>query len=88
MVTGFVLWETVDMQKIVWKDEKAFHGWGCSDCGFVLPNPRALVHVDGYITESKAAFDAHDCAKFPLKPKREDFSQAAAWIVREATEEK
>jgi hypothetical protein len=82
------LWETVGMAKrLIWKDEKAFKGWGCEDCGFILPNPRAVNSFDTYVEESRERFNAHECAKFPLKPKREDFSQAAVRIVREATKE-
>jgi hypothetical protein len=73
-------------KRLVWKNEKAFQGWGCEDCGFILPNPRPLNSFDTYAQESRERFDRHECAKNPLK-RREDFSQAAARIVREATED-
>ena len=59
-------------------------------CGFVLPNPRAVKSPNevAYAKEARVAFGGHDCAKYPMKRKatREDFSQAAVRIVREATE--
>jgi len=55
----------------------------CNGC-----NWHASIHYsNGQTAEeaARAAFDAHRCEDYPLK---EDFSQAAARIVREATKNK
>ena len=36
------------------------------------------------VVDARASFDGHDCEDFPLD---EDFSQAAARIVRESTKD-
>jgi hypothetical protein len=79
--------ETTFMPKLIWKDEKSFHGWGCDQCGFILPDPRFLDALDGYAAQARNDFAVHECTKHPQK-RREDFSQAAARIVREASEGK
>jgi hypothetical protein len=65
-------------RKLVRKDEKAFDGWGCAECGFVLTNPRRLDSLDEYVESSLRKFNDHHCDQFPTKGKaaHEDFSQA------------
>jgi hypothetical protein len=64
-------------RKMIWRDETAFSGWVCSNCGWLFPNP-APIGVDmppmdesqaKEIYESKAMeeFSRHDCAKHPLR---------------------
>jgi hypothetical protein len=52
------------MPKLVWK-EQAFHGWGCDQCGFILPNPRMHDPFDNYASHLRKAFAAHACEKYP-----------------------
>jgi hypothetical protein len=71
---------------LIWKQEAAFAGWGCKKCGWLLSNPR-FANTKPWPQDVLEAFDAHVCAEHP-KPKkpREDVNQAAARVVREATE--
>ena len=52
-------------RKLVWKNETAFHGWGCTDCGFVLSNPRPLNSLKDYAKTARAKFGQHKCAEHP-----------------------
>jgi len=53
----------------------------CSDCRRVfIAEPRSKDRIDDLILQVRYAFDHHNC--------RENASQAAARIVREATEQK
>ena len=74
-------------RELVWRKEESFEGWACTVCGWVRPNPRLIGKTQTPSREVGEAFDAHICAKHP-RPKRplEDVNQAAAQIVREATE--
>jgi len=58
------------MPKLGGNMKKGFQGWGCNECSFILPNPRALLSMDDYVFESMKKFEVHECAKFPLKRKR------------------
>ena len=74
-------------KKLVWKEEHGFKGWGCSECGFVIPNPRLMDSQSDYVKDCRQRFDRHSCDKhFPQKKSREDVNQAAARIVIESTE--
>jgi hypothetical protein len=59
-------------RKLVWNEEKAFHGWACDQCGFVLPNPRLLDSMDDYVPQARKAFEAHNCAANPLRREAND----------------
>jgi hypothetical protein len=74
-------------RELVWRKEGSFEGWKCTACGWLRPNPHLIAKNQISSLEVGEAFDAHQCAKFPLlKKPREDMNQAAARIVREATE--
>ena len=64
-------------RRIIWRDETAFSGWVCSNCGWLFPNP-APIGVDmGPLDESQAKeiyeskaiqeFSRHVCAEHPLR---------------------
>lgn len=74
-------------RELVWRKKGSFEGWACTACGWLRPNPRLIGNTKIPSRDVGEAFDAHVCAKHsgPKQP-REDFSQAAARIVREATE--
>ena len=61
-------------------------GFICADCGWVFPVP-GFSQSQEPSAEAKFKFDKHDCEKYPRSRKKEDFSQAAARIVKEATEQ-
>ena len=61
------------MRKLAWRDEKAFHGVACSACGWVMPNPSMDLqnrNKKEWKIEIRRRFEAHECEKYPLKPKR------------------
>jgi hypothetical protein len=60
------------MRNLLWRKEKAFEGFVCSDCGWLSPNPKlsSAPDVEALKLEIQAEFDQHDCAKHPRKPKR------------------
>ena len=60
-------------------------GFICGACGWLFPVP-GFTESQEPSADAKAKFDKHDCEKYPRK-RKEDFSQAAARIVREATED-
>jgi hypothetical protein len=62
------------MRKMRWVKEKSFEGLACSDCGWVLSNPRFTTARDlkEYRAEAKAKFDSHVCAKYPRKPRKKE----------------
>jgi hypothetical protein len=75
-------------RKLVFHKSVQFTGWSCTACGWAKPIPR-LVEPEGITPKDiETDFANHDCAKYPRPRKREDFSQAAARIVTEATEQK
>ncbi len=60
------------MRKLIWADEKAFHGVRCSDCGWLIPNPSMDPQnrsEEEWRAEMQRRFGAHECEKYPLKPK-------------------
>ncbi len=72
-------------KELVFAKDKNFTGWKCKGCGWAKPIGRFSESGDPVPADVRADFDAHDCAKYPRKH-GEDFSQAAARIVREANE--
>lgn len=73
---------------LVWREEVGFSGWGCEACGWVRPSRRFIAADKTPSQDTQEAFDRHECKRCPRWPrKREDFSQAAARIVREATKD-
>jgi hypothetical protein len=58
---------------------------GCSECDWVFETTSP--HLSA-ATAVQLEFETHDCSAFPRAKRktREDFSHAAARIVREATE--
>ncbi len=68
-------------------ETKSFTGWRCGACGWTWLIPRLEAPAETKEKDAKAAFDAHVCKTASAKRKpREDFAQAAARVVREATE--
>jgi len=65
-------------RKLIWKEEKAFHGWGCDHCGFILSNPRLLDSMDDYVPRARKAFEAHKCEDNPRKPKNAGQAEGSA----------
>ena len=55
-------------------------GYKCDHCARVFPVPGGLLSNEEKVTKVRAEFEAHNC--------KEDASQAAARIVKEATEDK
>jgi hypothetical protein len=62
-------------RELVWQDEVAFHGLGCSDCGWIYPNP-AAIGIDiapttdaeakiAYEEQANAIFREHRCEEYP-----------------------
>jgi len=74
-------------REFLWTETKSFTGWRCGACGWVRVIPRLGTSAGAEKEDAKAAFDAHVCKTHPLKRNpREDFTQTAARVVREATE--
>jgi hypothetical protein len=73
-------------RELVFAKDSKFVGWACKNCGWVKPLGRFVAAGDPIPADVQADFDAHDCAKYPSR-RHEDASQAAARIVREATED-
>ncbi|HEY1767155.1 MAG TPA: hypothetical protein VGG26_05845 [Terracidiphilus sp.] len=66
-------------------------GYGCAACEWLFMPAGTQKKISPLVAAGTALqleFEKHNCADHPVKPKkpREDFSQAAARIVREATE--
>ena len=63
-------------RELVWKDEVAFHGLGCSECGWIYQNPAAIgidiaPTTDGeakiaYEEQATAVFREHRCEEYPV----------------------
>jgi len=69
-------------------ETNSFTGWRCGACGWAWVIPRLATSAGAEKKDAKAVFDAHVCKTKPLKRNpREDFTQAAARVVREATKE-
>ena len=73
-------------KQLVFSKNSSFVGWECKGCGWVAPLPRLSAGGGTPPKDVVEAFEAHVCKDVPEKPKREDFSQAAARIVGKATE--
>ena len=71
-------------RSFVRKGEAGFSGWGCSACEWVYPYQPRRVPDSGAV--ALRAFDEHRCEKHSKRKPHEDVVQAAARIVREATE--
>ena len=52
------------MAWLIWKEE--IDCWGCEDCGFILPKPRAREAVGEYIATIRNKFDSHKCRNYPV----------------------
>jgi hypothetical protein len=62
-------------RKLIWKREEAFNGWACNTCGWAYPVPRFMDAVTEPTEGARTEFDAHKCAKHPIKWKAtQDFS--------------
>ena len=57
----------------------------CSECAWSLPLPS--VNQSVAIVMAEGPYNTHGCSDYHKKKGREDFSQAAVRIVREATED-
>jgi len=68
---------------MVFRKTETFTGWACTGCGWAKPLPRIVEPEGNPPKDIESDFANHDCAKHPRE--REDFSQAAVRIVREAT---
>jgi hypothetical protein len=68
-------------------EEQGFEGYRCSSCAWRHPYPFIAGELEPR-DDLMAAFHLHRCRQNPLPKKktREDVNQAAARIVREATE--
>jgi hypothetical protein len=77
----------MEKREFLWAGTKSFTGWRCGACGWVRLIPRLGTSAEAEKKDAKTEFDAHVCKTHPLKRKpREDFTQAAARVVREVTE--
>lgn len=74
-------------RELIREHGKGYNGPACSTCGWTHPYPRLTADIDSE-KELQQAFDEHDCSQHqrPKKKSREDVNQAAARIIREATE--
>jgi hypothetical protein len=63
---------------LVWLENYSFAAWGCAACSWITPN---LGHtLSGKApTAIRAAFDKHDCKKFPrhISPREKQPSRSA-----------
>ena len=49
---------------LVWLENYSFAAWGCAACSWITPN--IGLTVSGKASRAiRAAFDKHDCKKFP-----------------------
>jgi hypothetical protein len=49
---------------LVWLENYSFTAWGCAACSWIMPNV-GLSLSGKASTTIRAAFDKHDCKKFP-----------------------
>jgi hypothetical protein len=49
---------------LVWLESRSFSAWGCAACSWITPNV-GLSLSGKASTAIRAAFDKHDCKKFP-----------------------
>lgn len=59
------------MRKLVWAKEKAFEGFRCNGCGWLLSNPTMsakATNAQEARAEAKEKFAAHKCTDYPRKP--------------------
>jgi hypothetical protein len=49
---------------LVWLENYSFAAWGCAACSWITPNCGLTVSGEAPTT-IRAAFDKHDCNKFP-----------------------
>jgi hypothetical protein len=49
---------------LVWLEDYSFAAWGCAACIWIAPN-LSLTRSGKASTAIRAAFDRHDCKKFP-----------------------
>lgn len=59
-------------REMEWSKEKTFEGYTCPECGWLSPNPTLDFEKRTkreQLKKIKADFDAHDCSKYPRKPK-------------------
>ena len=74
------------MRSLIRKGEEGFNGWGCSECEWVHPYPRLVPkHLDPG-AEALRAYEAHECQKHSKRKPRGNVNEAAARVVREASE--
>jgi hypothetical protein len=60
------------MRELVWGKEKAFEGFKCNGCGWLIPNPTMnskATNEKEVIAEAEEKFAAHKCEDYPLKAK-------------------
>jgi hypothetical protein len=63
-------------------------GWRCTNCDWRLEFPVVTSPFTPAGVAAQAAFDRHICSQYQRKKStREDVNQAAARVVREATED-
>jgi hypothetical protein len=58
------------MRELVWGKEKAFEGFECNGCGWLIPNPTMnskATNEKEVIAEAEEKFAAHKCEDYPLK---------------------
>ena len=77
-------------RQLVWRDEKGFSGWACSDCSWIRPARRMIANDKTASHDVREAFDKHKCKGHPRATKKlrraEDVNEAAAPIAAETTE--
>lgn len=54
-------------RELVWLENSTFAAWGCSACYFIVPNTSPATSGKPS-REVIAAFNRHECAKFPQPP--------------------
>ena len=66
-------------REIVWKEEHALRGWGCSNCEFIVFKPQPGRLLPDYVKELIIGFGKHDCAAlWFVKTKRAELSMQEA----------
>jgi hypothetical protein len=76
-------------KKLLWP-KRGSPNWECSECAWSQPSVQRLALTPRVPAQAiDDSFNEHRCEQYPRQKKkpREDFSQTAARIVREATEQ-
>jgi hypothetical protein len=60
--------ESVPLRRMIPVAKVFFHGYRCSDCGWIRSASIETILDRSTRTNAKVAFNAHDCSQYPLSP--------------------